>query len=180
MKIVQRTPFGAFTTVSTCPKCKGHGTIVTHPCKDCRGQGRVRTKKKINIKIPEGVDDGFTLRLRGEGNRIPNGDPGDLYVGIYVEEDDVFTREGNTIYLEKKISFPEAAMGTNITVPTLEGEAEIKIPAGTQSHTLFKLKGKGIKGVNSWRRGDQLVRVIIKVPDKLSKKQKKLLEEWED
>ncbi|MBN2102021.1 MAG: molecular chaperone DnaJ [Candidatus Aenigmarchaeota archaeon] len=180
MKIVQRTPFGAFTTVSTCPKCRGEGHIVTYPCKECRGQGRLRTKKKIKIKIPEGVDDGFTLRLRGEGNRIPNGDAGDLYVSVYVEEDDIFRREGDIIYIEKEISFPEAALGTKITVPTLEGEAEIKVPAGTQSHTLFKLKGKGIKGVNSWKRGDQLVRVIVKVPDKLSKKQKELLEEWEE
>lgn len=180
VRSTQRTPFGMFQSISACPRCRGEGVIIKKPCKECRGQGRVRDKKKININVPEGVDDGFTLRLRGEGNRLPGGEPGDLYISIYVEEDPVFKRDGNTIYVDHKITFPEAALGTKITVPTLEGEAEIKIPPGTQSHTLFKLKGKGIKGVSSWRRGDELVRVIVEVPEKLTKKQKKLLEEFDE
>ncbi|NOX71180.1 MAG: molecular chaperone DnaJ [Candidatus Micrarchaeota archaeon] len=176
----QRTPFGTFTTVSTCPKCRGEGVMIKKPCKECRGRGRTRVKKTIKVSIPQGVDDGFTLRLKGEGNRIPNGEAGDLFVRIYVEEDPVFKRGGNDLYVEREISFTQAALGTKITVPTLDGEATLKIPAGTQSHTVFRLKGKGIKGFNSWRRGDEFIRVIVKVPEKLSKKQKELLEEFEN
>ncbi|MFC1801485.1 molecular chaperone DnaJ [Nanoarchaeota archaeon] len=173
-----RTPFGLFQTQSACPKCRGSGSSIKKKCVKCDGEGRIRIKKTISVKIPAGIDTGNRLRVRGEGIAGENGGgAGDLYVVVYVESDKVFKRDGNDLYLEVPLSFTQAALGDEIEVPTLDNKVKLKIPAGTQNNTLFRIKGKGIPDLNGYGMGDEMVRVDIKVPKKLNKNQKDLIKE---
>lgn len=170
------TPLGSFVTTSTCDKCGGKGNIVESPCTSCHGKGTIRKNKKIKIKVPAGVDTGNVLPLRGQGEPGKNGGPsGDLYVNIRVAPHQVFTRKGFDISIEEHISFGKAALGTEIKVPTIDGDVKYKVPEGTQPGTIFRLKGKGVPKVNGHGRGDQYVKLIVDVPKNLDDKQREAL-----
>ncbi|MBI2650364.1 molecular chaperone DnaJ [Candidatus Woesearchaeota archaeon] len=176
----QRTPFGLFSTTTTCRKCQGQGKYIKNECPECDGKGAVRKTRKIEVKIPEGAVDGTNLRIQGEGEAGEKGMPaGDLYIVIHVRQHRIFEKHGNDIYVKVPVSFAIAALGSSIEVPTLKGKANLKIPAGTQSNTVFRMKGLGIPDLHSHHVGDQHVEVFITVPEKLTKKQKELLEEFE-
>ncbi|MBW2998229.1 molecular chaperone DnaJ [Candidatus Woesearchaeota archaeon] len=176
----QRTHFGTMQVQKTCPECHGEGQKIKNPCKICDGHGRVHVEKKVKIKIPEGVDNGTRLRISGEGEAGERGTPsGDLYVFINVKPHKEFVRRHDDIYYELPINFVTASLGGEIKVPTLDGEATLKIPAGTQSETIFKMKNHGIKHLNGYGKGDQLVKISVTVPKKLSKKQKDLLKDFD-
>lgn len=169
---------GFFTVARTCDRCGGQGSMIADPCPECRGSGVVRKTSNLQIKIPGGVDTGSRLKLRGEGEAGPTGGaPGDLYVGIRVGEHPLFERHDNEVICELPISFPQAALGGEVEAPTLEGKIKMKVPPGTQSGRVFRLRGKGIVDLHDGRRGDQLVRVVVETPTKLGSKAKKLLEE---
>ncbi len=175
----QNTPFGRFMTTSTCGTCHGTGTIIDSPCSTCHGSGNVRRRRKIEVKIPPGVDTGSRLRVTGEGEAGEKGGPtGDLYVEMNMRPHNVFTRNENDIVMEATISFTQAALGDDIIVPTLDGKAEMKIPPGTQNGNVFRLKGKGIPGLYNSGKGDELVRIKVVVPTKLTDRQKELLREF--
>ena len=170
---------GFFVIQTTCPRCHGMGEIITDPCDDCRGQGRVRKKKMLTVKVPPGVEDGMRLVLRGEGNSgMQGGGSGDLYVHIRVEAHSFFARKGDDIFCSIPVSMPQAAIGTKIMIPTLEGSEEVAIKEGIDSGDEIRLKKKGLPNVHSGKRGDQIVKVIVSTPKKLSKKQRQLLEEF--
>lgn len=176
---VQATPFGRFETVRTCHRCNGQGKVIEKPCKKCNGSGKVRKVRKVNLRIPAGVDTGSRLRMQGEGEPGLNGGPaGDLYVHVVVRAHELYERRGNDLICEIPISFVDAALGAEITVPTLDGEHKLNIPEGTQTGTVFKIKGKGVPSLRTHRRGDQIVVVKVKVPTGLSEKQKDLLREF--
>jgi molecular chaperone DnaJ len=167
-----------FTQVQPCGECNGRGFPAKNLCTKCRGSGATQSIHKIKLKVPAGFEDGFSLRLAGEGKPGFKGGPsGDLYVVVHVKRHKIFERRGDDILYEAQISFPQAALGTKLDVPTLDGEAKLKIPAGTQSGTVFRLKGKGIPHLNGWGKGNQFVNVVVQTPKKLTKKQKKLLKE---
>lgn len=171
---------GFFSIQQTCPKCHGNGRIITDPCGTCHGTGRVKRHKTLNVKVPAGVDDGDRIRVTGEGEAGANGGPpGDLYVVIHQSSHSVFQRDGDHLHCEIPISFTTAALGGEIEVPTLEGHAKIKVPPETQTGKIFRLRGKGIKGVRSHNKGDLLCHVIVETPVKLTARQKELLEELE-
>lgn len=173
------TPFGRIMQSSTCRNCQGTGKIIEKPCPTCHGSGEVRRTRSINVKVPAGVDNGNRIRLTGEGEPgLRGGPPGDLYVYVSVRPHKLFRREGNDIFCEIPISFVQAAMGDVITVKTLEEEVEMKIPEGTQTGSVFRLRGKGIPYLNGAGRGDQHVRVKIVTPNKLSDRQRELLKEF--
>ena len=175
---VQRTPFGQFQSTGPCPECGGKGTVIETPCPDCSGSGRVRKTIKINVDIPAGVDNDSVIPIRGQGEPGENGGPnGDLYVVITVKPHKVFRRERDNLYLDIPITFNQAALGDEITVPTLDGKVSYKVPAGTQPNTVFRLKGKGMKNVRSGRMGDLYVKAVLEVPTKLNTKQKKVIED---
>jgi molecular chaperone DnaJ len=170
---------GFFSISKTCGKCGGTGKIITDPCKACKGQERVRRFKTINVKIPAGVDTGSRLRISGEGEPgFYGGPPGDLFVILNVEEHPFFKREGNDIFCEVPVSFPQAALGAEMEVPTLNGTSKIKIPPGTPSGRIFHIKGEGLTRVGGHARGNQIVRVYVDVPRKLTPRQRELLEEF--
>lgn len=174
----QRTVFGAFVRTTTCPKCRGVGQIITNPCKDCNGQGRKPVHETIKVEIPAGVDNGVTLKLSGKGEAgLRGGRAGDLYVMLHVKPHQVFERQGNDLFCQFPITFPQAALGTEVQVPTLEDFEKIKIPAGTQTGTTFRIKGKGVPSLHSRTRGDIIVQAVIETPRKLTEKQKDLLHE---
>jgi len=174
----QNTPFGQMVTSTTCHTCGGRGEIITSPCEDCSGSGRVRKSRKINIKIPAGVEDGQHLKLRGQGDSAgPKGVSGDLYVVINILPHRLFQRMDSDLILESPISFTQAALGADLEVPTLNGRAKIKVPAGTQTGTVFRLRGKGMPRLHGTGSGDLHVRVKIKTPTSLTARQKQLLEE---
>lgn len=176
MKRTQRTPFGLFQQTSPCPYCKGQGELPQDSCPDCGGEGLQRKKKKIDVSIPSGVEDGMKLRIKGEGEVGENGGAsGDLYVAIHVKEHDYFVRKGDDLYLEVPISFTQAVLGDEIEVPTIDGKALLKILPGTQSETILRMRGKGMRSVHTSEYGDQMVKVKITVPEKISKKQKELI-----
>lgn len=178
VQYAQSTPFGRMVHSRTCGRCHGKGTIVDKPCPTCHGTGQVKRTRTIHIKIPAGVDDGFRLRVPGEGEAGTRGGPrGDLYVYIRVRPHKFFKRVGNDVICEVPISFVQAALGDEIEVPTLEGKAELRIPEGTQTGTVFRLRGKGIPDVNGYGRGDQHVKVKVEIPTKLTEKQRELLRE---
>lgn len=179
VRSVQSTPFGRFETVRTCGKCSGQGTAIEKPCKQCNGSGQVRRVRKVSLKIPAGVDTGSRLRMQGEGGPGQlGGPPGDLYIYIRVNPHPIFKRQGYELTCEVPISFVDAALGAEITVPTLDGEHKITIPEGTQTGTVFKVRGKGVPHLRSRRRGDQNVVVKVAVPTRLSARQKQLLREF--
>ncbi|MBN2067683.1 MAG: molecular chaperone DnaJ [Candidatus Diapherotrites archaeon] len=173
----RRTMFGIFSTQSTCGKCGGTGKVWKNICKACNGKGRVKVKKEIKVKIPAGIDSGNHLRLHGQGNGGSRGGrAGDLFVMIFVEPHEIFKRDGSDIYAEVPISFAEAALGTKLDVPTLKGEATINVPSGTQTGTIFRLRGKGIKEVEGSGFGDEYVKVIVETPKKMSARERALFE----
>ena len=176
-----RTPFGIFSQVTTCRSCHGQGQTPKERCEDCDGKGRVRATKNLNLKIPAGVNEGTQLRINGEGEAGVNKGtrPGDLYIVISVEDHDIFKREDNNIILELPLSFSQAALGDHIKLPTIEKEVTLKIPAGTQTGTRFRLVGKGIPYLNGLGRGDQYIITTVVTPKKLNKEQKKLLQDLE-
>ncbi len=174
----QRTMFGTFQMRQPCGTCKGQGSIIEHPCKTCKGQGVVRGDKHMEVKIPAGMDDGEMIRVSGAGEAGAVGtSPGDLYVRVRVQPDPRFRRDGSDLHLRQDIGFSTAALGGSIQVETLTGTAELKIPSGTQSGSVFRLRGKGLASPRTGGIGDQFVEVIVKTPEKLSKEQKKLLEQ---
>ena len=178
---VQKTPFGQMMTSSTCPKCGGRGQIVSDPCAECRGSGRVRKTRTINVKVPAGVETGQHLRLGGQGEASPDpgGEPGDLYVFVNVRPHPLFRRDEDDLLYEAPLSITQAALGADLEVPTLDGKrARIKVPAGTQTGSVFRLKGKGVPRLHGFGgTGDMHVRVNVKTPSNLTRRQKDLLEE---
>jgi molecular chaperone DnaJ len=170
---------GFFQISRTCGQCQGMGKVVTDPCATCRGAGKVETESVLTVKVPPGVDTGTRLKLTGEGEPGDRGGPpGDLYVVVHVQEHPIFIREDTEVICEVPISFTQAALGSTIEVPTLDGKVKMKIPGGTQSGKVFRLRGKGIPHLNGYQRGDQHVRVTVEVPEKLSRKQRDLLEQF--
>jgi molecular chaperone DnaJ len=170
---------GFFQVSQTCGRCRGTGTVIERPCRKCNGEGRTEMTSRIKLKIPAGIEDGSRLRSSRNGEAgIRGGPPGDLYVVIHIKEHEVFERDGDGLYCEVPISFTTAALGGEVEVPTLEGKAHLKIPAGTQGATVFKLRGKGIPSLNSAQRGDLMVRVLVEVPTRLNADQRRKLEEF--
>lgn len=170
---------GFFSISRTCNQCHGQGSIISDPCATCNGAGRVRKYHTLSVRIPPGVDTGSRLKLRGEGEGGLSGGPaGDLYVVIQVEPHPLFVRDGVDIICEVPVSFVQAALGAEIDVPTLDGKVKMKVPAGSQSGKIFRLKGKGIRDVQGYHQGDQLVRVVVETPTHLTSRQKELLKEF--
>jgi molecular chaperone DnaJ len=169
---------GFFSVARTCGQCRGAGRVIRTPCEQCRGAGRVEREKQIEVKIPAGVETGSRLRLAGEGEGGVQGGPaGDLYVVIHVKEHDVFERQGNNLYASVPVTFAQAALGSEVTVPTLEGQEPLKVPAGTQTGTVFRLKGHGMPVLGGRGRGDLFVSVTVVTPTTLTREQRKLLEQ---
>ncbi len=175
----QRSVFGQFVTEAACNVCGGAGTVITDPCRQCKGSGHQRAKRKLQVTVPAGVPNGARLSLQGQGDAgVRGGPPGDLYVDVRVTPHEIFVRQENDIVYAMRVSFPEAALGVELEVPTLDGPAKLKIPPGTQPGALFRLKGHGMPHLGRpSRRGDQLVTVDVATPEHLSKRQKQLLEE---
>jgi molecular chaperone DnaJ len=172
---------GFLTISTTCSHCGGEGNFITNPCEECGGTGKVKGKKKIHLTIPGGVDTGSRLRVQGEGEQgAHGGPPGDLYVIIHVESHEFFEREGDDIYCQIPISFPQAALGTRVDVPTLEGMKPLEIIPGTQSGEVFRIPRAGTKHLRGAGRGDQIIQIIVKTPTRLTKQQKELLQEFAD
>jgi molecular chaperone DnaJ len=172
---------GFFSISTTCPQCQGEGKVIQHPCKECRGIGRLRKNRKISVKIPPGVDNGSRLRIRGEGEEGERGGPpGDLYVFIYVEPHDFFAREGDDIICQIPISFAQAALGTELEIPTLNNNRTLSIPNGTENSEVFRIKGEGFPKLRSHGRGDILVQILVKTPKNLTKRQEEILREFEE
>lgn len=172
----QRSGYSQFIQIAPCQRCGGKGVIIDSPCSTCNGSGQERKIRTLRVKIPVGVEEGSVLRLRGEGEAgSTGGPPGDLFVAIYLQPHSIFTRDGDHLICDIDIPFTRAALGGKVLVPTMEGKAELRIPAGTQSGTLFRLRGKGMPVMGGKSHGDQLCRVHIKVPTKLSARQKEIL-----
>ncbi|MBI4394837.1 MAG: molecular chaperone DnaJ [Candidatus Omnitrophica bacterium] len=170
---------GFFTMRRTCPRCQGEGKQITKPCRECYGSGRVRKMRKLSVKIPAGIDDGSQLKVSGEGEAGERGGArGNLYVYVSVKPHPVFERSGRDLFLEARIGIHQAALGTQIEVPTLDGKVRLKIPPGTQSGKVFRIKGKGVPDLRGYGMGDELVRVNVEIPERLSPEEKKLLEEF--
>jgi molecular chaperone DnaJ len=173
-----QTIFGNIQQATVCPDCKGKGKVPEKICSVCNGKGTERKKQKIGLKVPAGIDDGATIRLRERGQAIANGPKGDLYVNVRVKAHKKFTREGDLILSEETINMVDASLGTKISVETVDGPVNMKVPAGTQSGTDFKLSGHGVTHLRRETRGAHIVTIVVKTPEKLSSKQKELLEEF--
>ncbi|PYK37586.1 MAG: molecular chaperone DnaJ [Verrucomicrobia bacterium] len=170
---------GFFQVSQTCPRCRGAGQIIERPCRQCQGEGRLEKMSRIMLKVPAGIADGSRLRSSRNGEAGTRGGPhGDLYVVIHIKEHKIFQREDDNLYCEVPIPFSSAALGGEVDVPTLEGKAHLKVPTGTQSGQIFKLRGKGIVNVNGRERGDLLARLIVEVPTRLNAEQRQKLEEF--
>ena len=177
----KRTVFGIFATTATCRTCKGQGKIITENCDFCEGEGRVHNNRKLDVNIPAGADTGTRLRVMGEGEAGElGGSTGNLYIIIHVRDHELFTREGDNLSIDVPITFGQAALGSEVEVPTINGKTKLKIPSGTQTHTIFRIKGKGMPSLEGYGSGDQNVRVILQVPEKLTKKQKDLIKEFDE
>ena len=176
-----RVSQGFFSLQQTCPRCRGQGRVITDPCGKCGGGGRVEKRKTLSVRIPAGVDTGDRIRLGGEGEAgMAGGPPGDLYVQIEVRPHPIFQRDGKHLHCDVPLSFPDAALGGELEVPTLDGRVKLKIPAGTQTGKMFRLRGKGVKPVRGGAVGDLLCRVVVETPVNLSNDQKALLEQFRD
>jgi molecular chaperone DnaJ len=172
---------GFFSIQQTCPQCRGAGTIIEEHCSHCRGAGRIREEKTLSVKVPAGVDTGDRIRLAGEGEPGERGGPsGDLYVQVMVEKHPIFTREDNNLFCEVPIGFVTAALGGELQVPTLGGKVVLKIPAGTQTGKMFRMRGKGVKPVRGGMTGDLICRVLVETPVNLTERQKELLRELDE
>ena len=181
VRFTQNTMFGQMVNERPCSRCKGEGKIISEPCKECRGKGTVKRNKKLKVKIPAGVDNGSRLRVSGEGEAGAKGGPsGDLYVYLYVKPHKFFERDGTTVLCEVPINIVQATLGADIKVPTVDGQVTMKVPEGTQPGKVLRLKGKGIPSLRGGGRGDQLVRIKVVVPTKLSDKQKDALRKFAD
>jgi molecular chaperone DnaJ len=173
--------FARFVQIEPCEKCHGRGEVIDSPCSECHGAGNVQRTRKINVRIPPGVDTGTSLRMEGEGEVGPDGGPpGDLYVVIHVRPHQSFERDGNDIVTEATINIAQAALGDEIEIPTLTSRARLKIPSGTQNGTVFRLKGKGLPRLRGFGHGDELIRISVAVPKKLNSKQKTLMMQLAD
>ena len=175
----RQTPLGFMSTSAPCSRCGGKGKIIHQPCKACRGSGQLRRRKTLKVSIPAGIDNGQTISLRGQGNAGKNGGPaGDLLIVIAVRPHEIFRREGTSVLCEAPITFTQAALGAELEIPTIDGKVKYSIPEGTQSGTTFRLKGKGIPGLNGRARGDQYVTVYIETPRNLNREQKEALKKF--
>ncbi len=180
VKVTQRTPFGMISSQKVCPKCGGKGKTISNPCGKCSGSGRVRTSKQISVDIPAGIDDGQMLRVNGQGDAGLNGGPnGNLNVMVRVKSHPIFVRDEYDINCEIPISYSQAVLGDELVVPTIDGNVKYSISEGTQTGTVFRLKGKGVKKLQRSDRGDQYVKVYVEVPKNLNKEQKEKLKEFE-
>lgn len=178
-EVIQNTAFGRIVNRRVCSACNGQGQIIKDKCGECHGNGKVKAQRKIHIKIPAGVDEGAQLRVSGEGEAgTKGGPPGDLYIVIRVKPHDFFEREGDDIYCEVPLTFAQAALGDEIEIPTLTERVKLKIPAGTQTETYFRLKGKGVPRMRGYGQGDQHVKVVVVTPTTLSEEQKDLLRQF--
>lgn len=176
---VRQTPLGQFVTQTTCTRCAGEGQIVQSPCATCRGRGRVEQEKTLSVRIPPGVDDGSRIRISGSGEAgLRGGSDGDLYVYLSVARHARFRRDGLDVQVDVPITFPQAALGAEILVPTLEGEVPLQLSAGTQSNSTYRLRGRGMPSIRGGTKGDELVTVHVVVPEKLSRRERELLEEF--
>ncbi len=172
---VQHTLLGSFVNITTCPRCQGKGTVVKSPCEECHGSGRVYANRHIEVNVPAGVDDGITIRVSGQGEPGELGGPkGNLYITLSVKPHEYFKRRGTDIILEMQINVAQAALGDTVTVPTLDGDREISVPAGTQSGAIFRLRGLGVPQLRGGGRGDQLVVIQVAIPKRLTDEQKEL------
>jgi molecular chaperone DnaJ len=179
MRSVRQTPLGQFVTQTTCTGCGGEGHVIAHPCEACSGRGRYEMERKLSVRVPAGVDDGSRIRIAGNGEAgIRGGPAGDLYVYLSVAPHPLFKRDGLETFVDVPVSFPLASLGATIDVPSLEGPLPLTIPAGTQSGTTLRLRGRGMPSVRGSQRGDHHVTVHVIVPTKLSKRQRELLEEY--
>ena len=177
---VSRSVFGEFVRTQTCPTCGGSGRLIEHPCEECHGAGRVIEERTLDVEIPPGIHDGQRIRLSGEGHAgVLGGRAGDVYVEVRVRSDERFVREGNDVYSTVELTLPQAALGATITVPTLEGEAQLTFPPGTQPGEIRVLRGKGLPVLQGFGRGDHRVLVNVLVPRQLTAEQRRLLEEFE-
>jgi molecular chaperone DnaJ len=175
---MRRSSFAMYVQVTPCSNCKGRGTLIESPCKKCHGTGLVKKRRKISVKVPAGIDEGYQLRLRGEGGVAANGgESGDLYVLVHIVPHKLFMREGDDLWYVLMIGYPQAALGAEVSVPTLDGSATVKIKPGTQAGETIQLRGKGMPRFRGYGKGDLLVRVGVSVPKKLTKKQRALLEQ---
>ena len=176
----QRTPFGVMQSQQPCTRCGGKGKLVKNPCKSCHGSGKVATKKTLEVNIPMGIDDDQSFALRGMGDAGANGGPaGDVIVMVTVRPDDLFQRDGYDVWVTVPITFSQAVLGDNVTVPTIDGKVEYTVPEGTQSGTTFRLRGKGIQYLNGRGRGDMYVKCEVEIPKKLNKAQRDALKKFE-
>ncbi|MBI2288397.1 MAG: molecular chaperone DnaJ, partial [Chloroflexi bacterium] len=175
---VQQSIFGRFTNIATCPQCHGEGRIITQPCSRCRGSGKEKQQRNIMVKIPAGIEDDSRIRLSHEGDAgTRGGPPGNLYLSVSVKEHEFFRRDGDNILYELPINFAQAALGTEVDIPTLDGNAKLKIPAGSQTGQVFQLKNKGIPHLYGSGRGAQLITILVSTPESLTKQQRQLFEE---
>jgi len=178
MEVRQQTMLGHFVNVRTCDRCGGTGKVISDPCRQCNGSGRVRRRRRIKVDVPAGVDGGTRLRMAGEGEPgEPGAPPGDLFVVIRVRPHRLFRREGTEVISDLKVGICQAALGARIDVPTLDGDVEVKIPSGTQNGTVLRLRGRGIPHIRGGGRGDHHLRVVVETPTSLSDKEKALLAE---
>ena len=177
----RQTPMGVFASTSPCSKCGGTGRIIHQPCPDCHGQGRIRKRRSIKVNIPAGIDDGQTISLRGQGHAGKNGGPsGDLLITVMVQPHEIFRREGTSVFCEAPITYAQAVLGGTLEIPTIDGKVKYDIPEGTQTGSVFRLRGKGIPALNGRGRGDQYVTVNIETPKNLNKEQKEALKKFSD
>ncbi|MCA0171813.1 molecular chaperone DnaJ [Bacillus sp. RAR_GA_16] len=181
LNVEQNTPFGRVVNRRVCHHCEGTGKLIKEKCKTCRGKGKVEVKKKIHVKIPAGIDEGQQIRITGKGEAgVNGGPPGDLFVVVYVKSHDFYERSGDDVLCQMPITFSQAGLGDEIEVPTLHGKVKLKVPAGTQSGTNFRLKGKGIQNVRGYGQGDQHVKIQVITPKNLTERQKELLREFSE
>lgn len=176
VRTTQRSPFGQFVNVSPCNNCGGSGTIIKNPCAKCKGRGKIKRARTIEVNIPAGINHGETVSLRGQGDAGYKGGPnGDLYVTVTLKRHPIFSRNGTEVYCDVPVTFVQAALGAEIEVPTIDGMIKYTIPDGTQSGTAFRLRGKGIKNIRTGIRGDQIINVVVEVPKNLTAEQKSVL-----
>ena len=181
VQVRRQTPMGVFASSAPCTKCGGTGRIIHQPCPDCRGQGAVRKRRSIKVTIPAGIDDGQTISLRGQGHAGKNGGPnGDLLITVMVQPHEIFRREGTSVFCEAPITYAQAVLGGTLEIPTIDGKVKYDIPEGTQTGSVFRLRGKGIPVLNGRGRGDQYVTVTIETPKNLNKEQREALKKFSD
>jgi molecular chaperone DnaJ len=178
VQTMRRSAFGTFVQVAPCPECRGKGRIIDTPCRNCRGSGLVKKRRKITVHIPVGIDEGYQLRLRGEGDMAgEGGEPGDLYVLVHIIPHDLFVRDGDDLHYVLMIGYPQAVLGADLQVPTLEGPTTMRIHSGTQPGENIRLKGKGMPRFRGYGKGDLIIRIGLSVPEKLTSQQKALVEQ---